>query len=218
MTFPLVDPESGDHIGQTLIDFFPSGLRYATTADERHSNGFVILVTPETDALGGDTLAGPGYSMGNTSPPIQELVLPCDVSSSENRRFFEEVVLIEMKNGNSSGTKFRRTAVLENGSCDMVEEEMFISYQPVVIRESYPLRPDDFARGVNVSDKLTASLGFIVPTEELNSPFHVIEDQVDDDINRSIAILIGVIAATAAVVTFVLAMVSDDLRRCDCFD
>lgn len=165
VTLPLVDPESGSHVGQTLIDFLPSGLDHATSADDRHSNGFVILITPESDALGGDTLAGPGYTTNSTALPIQNLVLPCDDVSSENRRHFEDEVLTVMKEGGSQDTKFRRRILLEDGSCDTTEEELFISYQPVIIRELSPLEPNSFARGVQVSDTLMASLGYIVPAQ-----------------------------------------------------
>jgi hypothetical protein len=209
VTFPLVEPESGNHVGQTLIDFFPSGLGRAATADDRHSNGFVILVTPESDSLGGDTLAGPGYTMGGTSPPIEDLVLPCDDSSSENRRHFESMVLVEMKNGSSFESTFRRRILLDDGSCSADEEEMFISYQPVLIREAFPLEPNDFASGIFSREKLILSLGYIVPVQDLYVYFQAINDQVDDDIDRSIAILIGIIAATAAITTFILAMVSN---------
>ena len=106
-------------------------------------------------------------STNSTALPIQKLVLPCDYddSSSENLRHFEDQVLSEMKNGSSLDTTFRRRILLEDGSCDTAEEELFISYQPVIIRELNPIKPNDFARGVQVSDTLMASLGYIVPMQ-----------------------------------------------------
>ena len=215
VTFPLVDPSSGIYVGQTVIDFLPSGIRYVATADARHaSSGFVIIVTPESDALGGDTLAGPGYTIGSrTSPPIQDLVMPCDDPSSRNRRLFDTIVLARMKQGNSNESRFRRRAFIrdsETFACEEGKEEtLFVAYRPVVIRETNPLSPDEFARGVKASDITMASLGYVVSIEELTAPFAAIEDQVENDIDRSISILIGLIAATAAIVTLVLAMVSE---------
>jgi len=213
VTFPLVDPETGAHVGQTLLDFLPVGLPYAATADNRHTNGFFILVTPESDALGGDTLTGHGYSWGSSSPRIQDLVMPCDKPSSENRRLFEMTLLASMKEGNSNETSFRRQAFVRDGetlTCrEGKEESMFIAIRPIAIRESKPLRHDDFARGVNASDVHMGFLWYVVPKEDLAAPFKAIEDQVDDDINRSISIFIGLIAATAAIVTGILATVSD---------
>lgn len=171
-----------------------------------------MLVTPETDALGGDTLAGPGYSMGGASPPIQDLVVPCDEASSDNRIHFE-TMLANMKNGDSRDTSFVRRAFerdSETGevTCDESNDErLFISYNPVKIRESYPLKPGDFSKGVNVSGVLMASLGYVIPEDYLIAPFQEIEDQVDEDIRRSIAILVGLIAATAAITTLFLAKV-----------
>lgn len=216
VTFPLVNPESGEHVGQTLIDFLPSSpLSHAATVDESHHHkGFAILVTPKSDALGGDTLAGPGYSMGGTSPPIQDLVLPCDEPSSGNRVQFERTLLASMKKGHANETTFRRRAFERDEdtgkvTCeDLKEETMFIAYRPVAIRESYPLKPTDFSRGVNVSEVLMASLGYVIPENDLAAPFEAIEDQVDEDISRAISILIGLIVATAAIVIVVLAKVS----------
>lgn len=211
VTFPLVDPDSGEHVGQTLIDFFPDGIEHSSTADDRHQNGFIMIVTPESDALGGDTLAGPGYSWGSTSPPIEELVMPCDEPSSTNRRRFEAVLLKSMKEGDSNETTFRRRVFVRDGdtlTCEKAEETLFIAYRPITLRELYPLRHDEFHRGVNVSDILMGSLGYVVPTGDLAAPFDAIEDQVESDINKSISILIGLIAATAAIVTIVLGKVS----------
>jgi hypothetical protein len=217
VTFPLVDASSGGHIGQTLISFFPDGLREVTgprTLDHR-PNSFTILVTPKSDALRGDTLAGPGYAMGSKSPPIQELVMPCDDQSSQNRRQFDTDVLAGMKRGKLGSNTFYRRAFLRNGdkvTCGAAEEEesMFISYAPVFIRSSKPLRSDDFARGVNVSEILMGSLGTVVPTEVLASPFAFIEDQANGEIDDSTALLIGLIAATATITTIILAIVSRD--------
>lgn len=222
VTFPLTDPESGQYAGQTLIDFLPSAsLQHAASADDKHSRGgFAMLVTPESDALGGDTLAGPGYSMGGPSPPIQDLVVPCDPPESKNRIFFEEVILGKMKAGDSNETTFRRRAFVRNEdtgevTCDeSKDEKMFIVYRPITIQESFPVKPTDFSRGVNVSDVLMASLGYVIPAEDVDASFQAIEDQVDEDIDRSISILIGLIATTAAIATLVLAKV----RLCVCVD
>ena len=215
VTFPLVDASSGAHIGQTLIDFFPDGLQEVTGKHtyDHHPESFTILITPKKNALGGDTLAGPGYAMGSRSPPIQKLVMPCDDQSSENRQHFDTDVLAGLKRGKLGNNTFRRRAFVRNGdnvTCSEAEESLFISYAPVVIRSPKPLRSDDFARGVNVSKILMGSLGIAVPTEVLSAPFAFIEDQATDEINDSTALLVGLIAASATITTIILAIVSRD--------
>jgi hypothetical protein len=221
MTFPLVDPSSGEHVGQTLLDFRPEGLLEVTEVGDNHTfdrrpYSFTILVTPSSDALGGDTLAGPGYAMGSTSPPIQSLVMPCDDPSSQNRRYFDENVLAAMKQNRSDSGKFNRRAFVRNDdevTCAATEESMFISYAPVAIQSSKPVRSDDFARGVNVSEILMASLGIVVPAEDLSAPFAFIENKTSDTINGSTTLFIGLIAATAAITIVILAIVSRDAFR-----
>jgi hypothetical protein len=221
MTFPLVDPTSGEHVGQTLIDFLPEGLMEVTEVGDNHTfdrrrNSFTIFVTPSSDALGGDTLAGPGYAMGSTSPPIQSLVMPCDDPSSQNRRDFDAGVLAAMKQGQSGERSFHRRAFVRNDdvvTCAATEESMFISYAPVVIQSSKPVRSDDFARGVIVSEILMGSLGVVVSTENLSAPFAFIEKQATDTINSSTTLFIGLIAATAAITIVILAIVSRDAFR-----
>ena len=211
MTFPLVDSLSNIYVGQTLIDFFPEGLLEVTKSNDRHPNGFVILVTPKNDVLGGDTLAGPGYSMGETSPPIQDLVLPCDDLSSQNRLRFDLNVLADMKRGNSGEITFYRRKVLRDGNkktCGGKEESMHVSYAPVTIQSCHPVRSDHFTRGVNVSDVLVASLAYIVPADDLTAPFAFIEVRAEQYMNSSAALLIGLVTAAAAVTTALLALVS----------
>ena len=214
-TFPLIDPSTGVHVGQTLVDFFPT-LKWSSatrkSSDSRLPNSFVIVITPESDALGGDTMVGPGYNASESaSPPIQDLVLPCDAVSTKNRKDFDQDVLLGMKMGNASTMTFRRrtfTGSGENLKCKDKEETMLISYAPIRVRAMRPLSSDDFARGVHVSEKLLSSLGVVVPVNDLRVAFAYTEDCARSKINRSIAILIGLVAATAVIATVALAMVS----------
>jgi len=208
LTFPLIDSRSDNYVGQTVMDFFPEGLLDVTESNDRHPNGFVILVTPTSDVLGGDTLAGPGYSMGDASRPIQNLVLPCDNESSQNRRHFDTKVLAEMKRGSSGETTFDRQIIKPDMTCCRKKETMLISYAPVTIRASRPVRSDDLSRGVNVTEVLVGSLGYVVPTDDLLAPFTVFEARAMQHISSSAALLIGLIAGTAVVTTVILTRVS----------
>ena len=214
-TFPLIDPLTGVHVGQTLVDFLPE-LKWKKAkhneSECRLPNRFVIVITPESDALGGDTMVGPGYNASESaSPPIQDLLLPCDAVSTKNRKDFDQDVLLGMKMGNASQMTFRRrtfTGSGENLKCKDKEETMLISYAPVRVRAMRPLSSDDFARGVHVSEKLLSSLGVVVPVDDLTEAYAYTEESASNTINRSIAILIGLVAATAVIATVALAMVS----------
>jgi hypothetical protein len=221
LTFPLVDPSSNNHVGQTLIDFLPEGLLEVTevrdnhTFDRRH-NSSTFFVTLSSDALDNDTLAGLGYAIESNSPPVQDLLMPCDDDpSSQNRKDFAEV-LAAMKEGNISNSLFHRRAFFrydDKVTCfkteeSMTEESMLIFYAPVVIQSSKPVSSDDFARGVSVSNVMMGSLGIAVPELDLSAPFAFIENKTSDTINGSTTLFIGLIAATAAITTVILAVVS----------
>jgi hypothetical protein len=57
------------------------------------------------------------------------------------------------------------------------------------------------------------SFGIVIPTEDLSAPFAFIESQAGDAIDGSTALFIGLIAATAAIATVMLAIVSRDAFR-----
>ena len=190
------------------MDFFPEALEDVTESNDRHQNGSIVLVTPTSDVFGSDTLAGPGYLLGDTSPPIQDLVLPCDDESSQNRLYFDMNILAAMKRGSSGEMTFDRQIIKPDMSCRNKNENMFISFAPVTIRAAHPVRSDDYTRGVNVSEVLVGSLGYIVPTNDLIAPYTLIEAQVERHISRSAAILIGLIAGTAVITTVILTRVS----------
>jgi hypothetical protein len=208
LTFSLVDSQSETYVGQTVIDFFPEALEDVTESNNRHQNGFIVLVTPTSDVFDSDTLAGPGYSLGDTSPPIQDLVLPCDDESSQNRLYFDMNVLAAMKRGSSGEMTFDRQIIKPDMSCSKKNETMFISFAPVTIRAAHPVRSNDYTRGVNVSEVLVGSLGYIVPTNDLIAPYTFIEARVERYISRSAAILVGLIAGTAVITTVILTRVS----------
>jgi hypothetical protein len=172
-TSPIANPSTGEYIGQALMDYSPVDIRLSL---ERLTSPLSIVITPDEDATGGDTLIGPNKTVGWESSPIGDLVfLEEDLP---NRAVFERDVLAFMKNGESNITHFTR---LKN---DGTEETLTFSFAPVKIRIVEPMKPDDFASGATLSRLLIYSVGIASFEEVMRRPFEEREDEVYADIER----------------------------------
>jgi hypothetical protein len=172
-TSPVANPSTGEYIGQALMDYSPVGIRLSL---ERLTSPLSIVITPDVDATGGDTLIGPNKAVGWESSPIGDLVFLEE--DSLNRAVFERDVLTLMKNGESNMTHFTR---MKN---DGTEETLTFSFEPVTIRIIEPTKPDDFARGATFSRLLVYSVGIASFEESMRRPFEEREDEVYADIER----------------------------------
>jgi len=54
--------------------------------------GFPIVITPEEDIFGSNTVYGPGYSLSDGPKPIGDIILPEDSNATANRRGFEAII------------------------------------------------------------------------------------------------------------------------------
>jgi hypothetical protein len=135
-----------------------------------------IVITPEEDATGGDTLIGPNKTEGWKSSPIGNLVFLEE--DSLNRAIFERDVLAKMKNGDSGISYFTRL------KSDGEMENLTLSFEPVDIRIVEPLAPDDFSRGASVSKLHVYSVGIAYLEEAMRKPFQEKEDGVYADLER----------------------------------
>ena len=85
-TLPLVDPITGTHVGQALVDFLPEDIVVQLRPENTPlaDKGFPILITAQPNSFGADTVVGPGYSIGESEgQPIGNLVLPDDDNCSD---------------------------------------------------------------------------------------------------------------------------------------
>lgn len=201
-TSPLIDPLTGENVGQTLIDFVSKGIFGAL----RHENtpltkgGFPIVITGLSDFSGADTVIGPNYSLTDASSPLGDVVLPhdnaCPSSDCTHRADFE-IIRDDMKNGGSGSAEFQRTA--EDGSIETVH----MYYAPVFAKDARPNNSSDISRGINVSDFLVYSLALAEPEQEMVAPFAHVEEEVHKQIHIAIAVLVFVILFSTAFVVYI---------------
>jgi hypothetical protein len=199
-TSPLMDPRTGEHVGQVLLDFSSRSILKALNEEntELPNGGFPILVAVQGDEIE-NTVIGPGFLIGKAAKEISEVVLRedhiCNTQEcAENLADFNRIVE-SMKNGEAGNKTFTRT------SSDGGMETVHISYSPVTVKSIRPLNSSDFASGIEGSEYLIYSLGLCRTEEALLEPFEEIKEDVTKQIDVAIAILaIGIVLAILFIV------------------
>ena len=114
-TSPLIDPKTGEHVGQVLQDFYSESITNILneTKTKYSDEGFPILIAVESDD-GKNTIIGPGYTPFSSAQSIAETVLPNDgagCSSAACETNYGSFARIErsMKDGNADVDGFTRT-------------------------------------------------------------------------------------------------------------
>lgn len=209
-TSPLIDPRTGEHVGQTLVDFVSQKVFRSLHQNNTPlaTGGFPVVITGLADTNGANTVIGPGFSLSNDdSVPIGDLLLPYDNSCSSpdidcgHRREFE-VVSELMKNGTAQGGQYLRTLP------DGVIETVHIAWAPVHAKVFVPLNSSDFSRGVDSSDFLVYSLALAEPEVSMVAPFSEAEAQVQKQIAIATAVLAFVIIFSTAFVLYMSSRIS----------
>jgi hypothetical protein len=204
-TTPLFDPKTGEHVGQSLVDFETRPILEALEEDtEFGEGGFPVLITTSGEI--GDTVIAPGFSWtSETAVPIAEKVLPYDSGCSNtdcvnNVKNFNAIVsamkigeLIEMGDAH---VEFSRKTKNEG------EETIIIAYAPVNVKMFQLKDSSDFSRGVTVSDYLVYSLALAQSKASILKPFKAIEDRMYRSIRLAIISLSVVIAVAAFLVVY----------------
>jgi len=186
-------------VGQTLLDFLPEGVKRGL---DRLDALKPILITPEVDATGGDTVVGPNRTNGWESASILDLMFEYDPPGSHLRSIFNQSILAPMKSGMTNLTHFNRTK--KDGS----EEHLVIAFAPVYERVLLPTSPDDFARGANVSEVFLYAVGIIHEEAVMHAPFHEIEGDVESQLATTRTIYIILTAVVAFLFTAFTCIVS----------
>jgi hypothetical protein len=199
---PLIDPRSGEFIGQTLIDFSP--LQMLKALDETNSY-FYYVISPSTSASD-DTIIGPGHPIGDDPAAIADVILPLDALDSKNRADFANVIY-EMKEGQSGEALFTRTA--ENGAA----EKIMLAYAPVYARTLSPARPDDFARGSNYSHMLLYSVAVARLEKTLAKPFIEIEDDIRENLGVIAIVYLSLVIVVSLFCVVATVRVSENRDR-----
>ncbi|CAB9502209.1 expressed unknown protein [Seminavis robusta] len=196
----LIDPRTGTLVGVTLIDFSPSAFVDAInengTTIGAGNSGFPILITPQPDELGSDTLVGPGFVQGEDRSSVTALVLPYDSKNSTNWKLFERDVLQPMRSGVVDIKSFTRTT--EDGN----QQELYMAVAPVNLRSLVAVNHSDFLAGITSSYGEVYALGFGITLEDIEKRFLSVENKVQNDINRVTYISLALIIFSVLMVMY----------------
>jgi hypothetical protein len=200
-TIAIIDPFTGGHVGQILLDFLAQPIYGALENNTVLTNkGFPLLI----GVIDGvpDTVIGPGVSLDQDSIFVSEAVLTYDHSCkdkfdcSKRLEDFEQIVE-SMKRGESNVTTFQRRT--EDGEV----ETLLIAYSPVLVTSVRPLNTSDYSRGVQRTENLIYSLAFVEPEPEVLGPFEDIEETTKKQTKVAISILAVVLFAAAISVVYI---------------
>jgi hypothetical protein len=193
-----MNPFTGEHVGQVLMDFLAQAT-YEIVEDLTYysQKGFPILVAVQGDTA--DTVIGPGVSLDQEPKSVAEVVLLHDIGCAdsdcaERIRVFQEIVDAMKKGETASRTFYRR---MENGEL----EKLHMAYAPVSVPSVRPMNSSDFTRGIKKSDHQIYSFAIVEPEDAVLALFQEIEDMT----KKQTSIAIGVL--TAVIVTAALAIV-----------
>jgi hypothetical protein len=188
-TSPLIDPITGEHVGQVNVDFSSNSVFDAL--DKKNTvllkGGFPILIAMEVDRLK-ETVIGPGFSLGDAPIEIAKLVLSADFGCDndvckENLDFFD-AVLESMYLGESSTTEVRRSK--QGGEI----ESFIMAYSPINVKSIRPVDSSDFTRGIKVSDHLVYSFALSEMVAEIKAPFLKIKNKLLARANLAMSLLV----------------------------
>jgi hypothetical protein len=198
-TSAIIDPATGEHIGQTLLDFTPGGI----FGNLVNTNAEIsVVVSPIADATGGDAVIGPGHDAGSDPTPVGDVVLPLNTRDSPNRLKFDENIVKPMKSGGSGYKYFTRN---EDGG---EQRKYVMAYAPITLRSLKIPRPDDFSEGVANHTEFVFSLGVARLEDNLRRPFVEIQDDVKEEHQSLLFLYIGLIVILSIFVLFFTSMVS----------
>lgn len=194
---PIANPQTGEYVGQTLIDFYPEGVKDGLDRLEALTS---FVITPSAGAGGGDTVVGPNKTAEWEAAPIMDLLFRFDGPNSTHRRRFERDCLYPMKNGTSGLKDFQRSRM------DGTTEHLLISFVPVYERILLPVNPGGFPDDVEESQVLLYSVGIVRTVSDIHAPFMQIEDAIEHELLKiqssyiTITVIVAVLFASFACV------------------
>ena len=211
-TAPLIDPNTGEHVGQVLVDFISNNVADALGPESTplSKGGFPIMIALQGDPES-NTVIGPGFVVGgDESKEISEVVLPFDhkctkKTCDDNLLRFRKVVE-SMKQGLEGTESFQRTTRYGG------TETVWISYSPSKVENIRPIG-SDFSTGVNVSEHLIYSVGLCEPEQGLLEPFNAIETTMRRSFRWAIVGLVGAIFLAVLLVVYVSYLVATSITR-----
>ena len=180
-------------------DFTPGSIFRALQSNQLRlaEGGFPILITPESDILGHDTVIGPGFSLNDGGKSISDLLLADDSL---------DPILEEMKAGKKGSGSF---SALVGDS----REQFNISFAPVIVRSYRPLDSSDITRGVEIETNLVYSLALGETESGIIKSFQSIDDFASQNAKICIGVLSAVIAISTLSIIFMAFRVTSSMAK-----
>jgi hypothetical protein len=169
-TAAISNPKSGEYVGQTMIDFVPSGL----------IGLFDGLDNPVAFVLGGErneVVIGPGQKQWEPHM-ISDLLFTNEPKDSEYQSDFEGGLFQQMALGRSGTGDFYRTT--KTGE----KETLTLAYETVNTYVLQPLDPSDFSRGCDIQDIKAYTVGIALPEDSFKEPWTGIAGDVNYKLDR----------------------------------
>lgn len=199
---PLIDPRTGEFVGQILYDFYSNSVFEALDSKETplSETGSPVLIAVQGDSEK-NTVIGPGFDIGVDSKMVSQVVLPMDYGCShatcERNMGRFDTIEESMKAGKDGVSSFTRTK--EDGD----EEIVHVAYAPVNVKSIKAVNSSSFGRGVEAEDYLIYSLGLMETEKGLLKPFENIEKKMTRQLNWAIVVLAAGIVASAVFVAYI---------------
>ena len=199
-TSPLIDPHTGEHVGQVLNDFLSSSVFETLTPKNTPlaTSGFPVLIAvqgnPEENIV-----IGPGFAIGEEVKEISEVVLKYDHNCTkdvckENIASFKTIVE-SMKEEVVRSTSFVRTTPTGE------TETVYIAEAPVIVRSIRPVDASSFARGIDENDYHVYSLALCETRPGLLQAFQRMENNLSTSIRFAASMIaVGVVVAALIII------------------
>ena len=152
---------------------------------------FAIIITPQPDALGHDTVVGPGFSLNGEGEAIEDLILAD--RSLDN-------ILSDMKSGKTGSGTFKR--FVPSSENEDQQEEVYISYAPVLVRSLSAVDSTDLRRGVMNETILVYSLALVETANGLIQSFESIDSFAFKTVNICIGVLSAIIVISTVLIVY----------------
>ncbi|KAL3919467.1 MAG: hypothetical protein SGILL_003738, partial [Bacillariaceae sp.] len=180
---PLVDPTTGEFVGNTLVDF--STTEMYEILDDSDADIFAVIIS----SVGPDAFELVSHSFNTEATPetAYDVVLPYNSKNSTAEAEFKTILDQMNSGGRGSGSLIR---IDKNG----VEETLYYSFAPIVFREVTPVMPSDFSRGAIAKEGVLYSLIMAKTEDELFAEFVAVSEQIQEQLKRTNIIYLVVTA------------------------
>ncbi len=195
----LVDPVSGEFIGNTLVDFKTTEIDKAV--DQSKFKYYAVILPNATD--GQNVVASSEFSDGATPTSLLDLLAPSDLPGTPNYELIEEIIQDMENEGSGSDCNLYRTDK-ETG----LQHQFCYVYEPIYFRQLRPAQADDFARGAIDSTEFLYSIIMLQESSEVSSEFMKRSDDIDRVLEETTIMYMMITSLTTLICLVVTAMVS----------